>query len=69
MKKNLSESIIKNLNEGTNDSIKKYRRSEFNKITLKDGNYKLKIISTTGETKWLDITEKEFAKIERLLTV
>ena len=51
------------------DSTKEYRRSEFNKIKLNDGNYKIKVISATGETKWLDITEEEFAAIERLLTI
>ena len=51
------------------DSTKEYRRSEFNKIKLNDGNYKIKVISATGETKWLDITEEEFAAIEKLLTM
>lgn len=50
------------------DDTKEYRRSEFNKIELKDGNYKIKIISAKAETKWLDITEEEFADIEAILT-
>lgn len=50
------------------DDTKEYRRSEFNKIELKDGNYKIKIISAKAETKWLDITEEEFADIESILT-
>lgn len=50
------------------DDTKEYRRYEFNKIELKDGNYKIKVISAKAETKWLDITEEEFAAIEAILT-
>ena len=48
-----------------------YRKSEFSKLPLDDGGYgyKLKITSNNGETKWLDITKEELAKIERILTV
>lgn len=50
-----------------------YRKSQLSKVYGKDLEYseykpKIKIIKPCGETKWLDITEKELGQIVDVLT-
>jgi hypothetical protein len=46
-----------------------YRLNELDKVAPFEGKYKpkLKIITTTGETNWLDVTERELNQIKNIL--
>jgi len=47
-----------------------YRKNQFEAIGTQYQEYspKIKIIKPDGETKWMDITEKELKQIKTILT-
>ena len=47
-----------------------YRKSQFEKVTTVDDEYKprIKIMKLNGETHWINITEQELTAIKTLLT-
>lgn len=50
-------------------ATKKYRKSQFEKVSTVYSEYKpkIKIIKPNGETNWLDIEEKELERIKNIL--
>lgn len=51
-------------------STKKYRESQFNRISevYLEFHTKIKFIKPNGETNWIDIEIEEFEKIKKILT-
>jgi len=50
-------------------STRHYRKRQFDKLITNESIYKttLKIVAPEGETKWLNITEKELSEIKAIL--
>lgn len=59
-----------NLGQKVTPNQREYRKIQFKEVATEYFEFwaKIKIIKPDGETKWMDITEKELKQIKHILT-